>query len=84
MMRPIKRSFTIKGHKTSISLEPPFWDALKDAALTLDVPLAQLVAMIDSNRSDDEGGLSTAVRVWLLDYYRATTPSTLFDGGSRD
>ncbi|MBA4174102.1 MAG: aryl-sulfate sulfotransferase, partial [Hyphomicrobium sp.] len=31
-MRPVKRSFSIKGHRTSISLEAPFWDALKDAA----------------------------------------------------
>jgi predicted DNA-binding ribbon-helix-helix protein len=83
-MRPIKRSFTIKGHKTSISLEPPFWDALKDAAGDLRVPLAQLVAMIDDNRSNEDSGLSTAVRVWLLDYYRGSNPIIEFDGGSRD
>lgn len=67
-MRPVKRSFTIAGHRTSISIEAPFWDALKSAAQSEAVPLAQLVARIDAGRGG--AGLSSAVRVWVLDYYR--------------
>jgi predicted DNA-binding ribbon-helix-helix protein len=47
MSRPVKRSFSIAGHRTSISLEAPFWAALKDAAAREHVPVAQLVARID-------------------------------------
>lgn len=68
-MRPVKRSFSIKGHRTSISLEAAFWDALKDAAAEERVSLSALVASIDADRSD--ANLSSAVRVWLLARYRA-------------
>ena len=68
MSRPVKRSFTIGRHRTSISLETAFWDALKVAAAHEKVPLANLIARIDAKRGD--GGLSSAVRTWLLDYYR--------------
>lgn len=69
MSRPVKRSFTIAGHKTSISLEAPFWDALRVAAQQENIPLVRLVARIDKKRG--EAGLSSAVRVWILDYYRS-------------
>jgi predicted DNA-binding ribbon-helix-helix protein len=68
MSRPVKRSFSIAGHRTSISLEAAFWAALKDAAAREQLPVAQLVARIDGDR--DGASLSSAVRVWLLDYYR--------------
>lgn len=68
MSRPVKRSFTIGGHRTSISLEAPFWDALRAAAARENVSLAHLIASIDQERGGS--GLSSAVRVWLLDYYR--------------
>jgi predicted DNA-binding ribbon-helix-helix protein len=62
--RPVKRSFTIGGHRTSISLEAPFWEALKAAAARESVPVSRLIARIDRDR---EGcGLSSAVRVWLF------------------
>lgn len=64
MTRPVKRSFSIDGHRTSISLEAAFWEALKDAAAEDRVPLAGLVALIDKDRGT--AGLSSAVRVWLL------------------
>ena len=70
MHRPVKRSFNIAGHRTSISLEAAFWAALKDAAAHEGVALTHLVARIDSGRN--RAGLSSAVRVWLLDYYRST------------
>jgi predicted DNA-binding ribbon-helix-helix protein len=66
--RPIKRSFTIGGHRTSISLEAAFWDALKAAAARENIPVSKLVARIDAGRKD--GGLSSAVRVWLLRHAR--------------
>ena len=74
MRRPVKRSFSIKGHPTSISLEAPFWDALKEAAARERLPLAALVARIDAERNG--AGLSSAVRVWLLAYYRRLAASS--------
>ena len=68
MTRPVKRSFTIKGHRTSISVEAAFWEALRQAAAAEQVTLAALVAAIDAERG--EAGLSSAVRVWVLDYFR--------------
>lgn len=66
--RPQKRSFTIRGHRTSISLEAAFWDALKELAAGEGMPLAGLVARIDAGRGD--ANLSSAVRVAILAHYR--------------
>jgi predicted DNA-binding ribbon-helix-helix protein len=63
-MRPQKRSFSIQGHRTSISLEKAFWLALKEAAAEEGLTLANLISSIDKGRG--EAGLSSAVRVWLL------------------
>lgn len=68
MGRPVKRSFTIAGHRTSISLEEEFWEALKAIAAEEGLPVARLIARIDGGR--DDGGLSSSVRVWILQYYR--------------
>ncbi len=65
---PRKRSLTISGHRTSISLEEPFWDALKDAADAQNVSLPALVAKIDGQRG--AASLSGAIRVYLLQFYR--------------
>ncbi|MCK9541361.1 MAG: ribbon-helix-helix domain-containing protein [Novosphingobium sp.] len=64
---PVKRSVEIAGHKTSISLEPLFWDLLKRAAARESVPLNALVARIDAERLEAETppGLATAIRLWL-------------------
>lgn len=58
----------IAGHKTSISLEPVFWDLLKDAAERGGVPLNAIVARIDAERleADIPPGLASAIRVWLV------------------
>ena len=72
LMRPLKRSFAIKGQRTSISLEAPFWEALQQAAALEKSTLAGLVATIDESRGD--AGLSSAVRVWILDYFRKRAP----------
>jgi len=68
MSRPIKRSLTIAGHRTSLSLEAPFWEALKTAAREERLPVAALIARIDAGRVG--GGLSSAVRVWIFERYR--------------
>jgi predicted DNA-binding ribbon-helix-helix protein len=66
--RPVKRSFSIAGHRTSISLEQAFWEALRDIAADEDRSLAAIVTDIDRDRAG--AGLSGAVRVYVLDYYR--------------
>jgi predicted DNA-binding ribbon-helix-helix protein len=69
----IKRSVTIAGHRTSISLEGEFWDALKAIAAQDGVSLSQLVARIDTSRvgSARRIGLSSAIRVFVLDHFRS-------------
>ena len=69
--RPVKQSFSIRGHRTSISLEAAFWQALREAAEREGHSLARLVADIDAARGDTN--LSSAVRVWVLGYWRART-----------
>jgi len=69
MSRPRKRSFKIDGHRTSLSLEQPFWDALQDIAAVEKRPVSRLISDIDAGRGGS--GLSSAVRVWLLAHYRA-------------
>ncbi|MBA4305140.1 MAG: aryl-sulfate sulfotransferase [Sphingopyxis sp.] len=58
---------TIAGHQTSISLEPLFWDALKDAADARQLPVNALVALIDVERLESASpcGLASAIRLWL-------------------
>ena len=65
---PVKRSVTIAGHQTSISLEPIFWDALERAAAARALPLNALVAAIDHARigADDPPNLASAIRIWLM------------------
>lgn len=69
MARPTKHSFSIKGHRTSISLEAEFWDALREIALERGISLGVLVGEIDASRVDDTG-LSTAVRLYVLAWFR--------------
>lgn len=65
---PIKRSVEIAGHKTSVSLEPLFWDMLKAAAAAEGVPVSALVARIDAERiaGPTPCGLAAALRLWLV------------------
>ena len=64
---PVKRSVEIAGHKTSVSLEPLFWDLLRAAAEREGLPLNALVARIDAERiaAPTPPGLASAIRVWL-------------------
>lgn len=70
----IKRSIVIAGHKTSVSLEDAFWKGLKEIASTHDLTLSELVASIDSART--RNNLSSAIRLFVLDHYRATISKT--------
>ena len=68
MTRPIKRSVSIKGHRTSLSLEPEFWAALKEIAGARGMSLAALIAEIDRARGDaPSANLSSALRVFVLE-----------------
>ena len=64
MPRDLKRSLTVAGHRTSLSLEPEFWDALQAEAVKRNQSVAALVAAIDQTRG--ARNLSSAIRVWLL------------------
>jgi predicted DNA-binding ribbon-helix-helix protein len=64
----IKRSIVVAGHKTSISLEDAFWNALKEIAKARNVTLSHLVGAIDSERQHEN--LSSAIRLFVLGVYR--------------
>ena len=64
LARPKKRSLTIAGHRTSITLEDAFWQALKQAAEEASVSVTALASAIDEARG--EASLSAAIRVYLL------------------
>jgi predicted DNA-binding ribbon-helix-helix protein len=64
-----KHSVSIRGHKTSYSLEQPFLDELSRIAASRDLPLAALIAEIDSLRPR-EANLSSAIRLYVLDWVR--------------
>lgn len=68
---PQKRSFTIRGHRTSISLEAPFWEALRDMSRASGESVAGIVAGVDARRG--RANLSSAVRVEILAHFRART-----------
>ena len=64
MAKDLKRSLTIAGHRTSLSLEPEFWAELKKIATAERKPIATLVSEIDAARGTRN--LSSAIRVWIL------------------
>lgn len=69
----VKRSIVIAGHKTSVSLEDQFWDALKEIAANRRSTLSEIVASIDSGRN--QGNLSSAIRLYVLAHYRGQAAS---------
>jgi len=70
MMRSLisKRSIVVAGHKTSVSLEDDFWNALKELAVQRDLTLSELVGTIDADRR--HSNLSSAIRLFVLGTYR--------------
>jgi predicted DNA-binding ribbon-helix-helix protein len=74
----IKRSIVIGGHKTSVSLEDAFWEALRDIARNRGETISSLVGSIDASRQ--QGNLSSAIRLFVLGCYcRSPDPR----GGTR-
>ena len=63
--RPKKRSITLNGHKTSVSLEDPFWDYFCEVAIKKNQSLSALASDIDLKRESDIG-LATSIRVFCL------------------
>lgn len=69
MSRPVKHSLSLRGHRTSVSLEEEFWQAFRDIADERGQPLNALAAEIDEMRGFD-CGLASAIRLFVLRYYR--------------
>jgi predicted DNA-binding ribbon-helix-helix protein len=69
-----KRSIILSGHKTSVSLEDPFWKGLKEIASKRNQTLSELVASIDTERQF--GNLSSAVRLFVLNHYQERSGET--------
>ena len=69
-----KRSLTVAGHRTSVSLEETFWTALAEIAAAQGSSIAALVATIDRGRAEGSN-LSAAIRVYVLDWYRTVAGS---------
>jgi len=65
----VKRSVSIAGHRTSVSLEEPFWDALRDIAKARKTSINKLITEVDAGRAPDTG-LSSALRVFVLEWFR--------------
>ena len=65
-MSLLKKSFTIGKHRTSISLEPEFWDALELKANEQNVSLSKLVLKIDNEKPKDYNNLASYIRIWVL------------------
>ncbi|MGR3502871.1 ribbon-helix-helix domain-containing protein [Pseudaestuariivita sp.] len=78
--RPVKRSLTLKGHRTSVSLEDPFWQEFRRIAAAKGKPINALAAEIDAAR-DLETGLASAIRLYVLAHLKNETsregPSSL-------
>ena len=68
-----KRSIKIAGHKTSVSLEEPFWDELKAIAGSRGMSLTALIESVDRVRTEDrqDANLSSALRLHVLEHLRA-------------
>ncbi len=67
--RPVKHSLTLKGHRTSVSLEDEFWAAFRAIAAERGQPINVLAAEIDEARGT-EMGLASAIRLFVLRHYR--------------
>ena len=85
--RQIKRSITISGHRTSISLEEDFWESLKEISREKSLSISKLVQEIDATRfstqrageAPDISGLSSAIRVYVLGFYKNRTKGSGHD-----
>ncbi|MDX5383101.1 MAG: ribbon-helix-helix domain-containing protein [Rhodobacterales bacterium] len=67
---PQKHSLTLRGHRTSVTLEPAFWQAFRQIAEEKSIAINELAAQIDATREPDTG-LASAIRVYVLNHYRS-------------
>ncbi len=67
--RPVKHSLTLRGHRTSVSLEHEFWQAFREISVEKDIAINALAAEIDADRGVDMG-LASAIRLFVLKYYQ--------------
>ena len=67
--RPVKHSLTLKGHRTSVSLEDPFWRAFRQIAAENGQTITELANEINSQRIGT-CGLATAIRLYVLNWYQ--------------
>ena len=70
MSRPVKRSLTLRGHRTSVSLEDEFWSEFKAIAKELNRPINDLASEIDADRAPD-CGLASEIRLFVLRHLKA-------------
>ena len=77
----VKRSIVVAGHKTSVSLEEAFWNGMKEIASVRSLTLSELVGEIDGGRQ--QGNLSSAIRLFVLDYFRSRATHQAGNGSSR-
>ena len=68
-LKPKKRSLTLRGHRTSVSLEDRFWTAFRQIAADENLAINALAAKVDEERPFEEG-LASAIRDYVLQYYR--------------
>ncbi|MBZ8119101.1 ribbon-helix-helix domain-containing protein [Roseovarius sp. LXJ103] len=78
--RPVKHSLTLKGHRTSVSLEAEFWQAFREIAASKDTAINVLAAEIDADRGTDMG-LASAIRLYVLRHYRRPSTGAALSGG---
>jgi predicted DNA-binding ribbon-helix-helix protein len=68
-LRPKKRSLTLRGHRTSVSIEDRFWTAFCSIARERDLAINELAALIDETRDIETEGLASAIRGYVLRHY---------------
>jgi predicted DNA-binding ribbon-helix-helix protein len=74
----VKRSVSIAGHRTSISLEEPFWQGLREIAERDKISIQALIGRIDADRG--EQNLSSAIRVFVLNDLRGRLGASALNG----
>ena len=74
-----KRSVVIGGHKTSVSLEEAFWSAIREITIERGMSMSAMIEQIDSAKQ--QSNLSSAIRLFVLEYYRARAPAERADDG---
>jgi predicted DNA-binding ribbon-helix-helix protein len=68
-LRPKKRSLTLRGHRTSVSIEDRFWSAFCAIARDRDLAINELAAKIDEGRDIETEGLASAIRDYVLQHF---------------